>query len=63
MIDNRPVVKVPDHKDNISFAMYIGNKEVSKRLGIDLRGTNSLGLVYEILSSSRGNGSRKSLIV
>jgi len=63
VIDNKPVIKVPDHKDNISFAMYIGDKEVSRRLGIDLRGTNSLDLVYQLLSASRGNGSRKSLIV
>lgn len=63
VVDNKPVIKVPDHKNNISFAMYIGDREVSKCLGIDLRGTNSLDLVYELLRASRGNGSRKSLIV
>jgi len=63
VVDNKPVIKVPDHKDNIGFAMYIGDKEVSKRIGIDLRGTNSLDLVYELLSASRGNGSRKSLVL
>lgn len=62
-VDEKPVINVPDHKDNIEFAMHIGNKEVSRQLGIDLSGTNSLDIVYEILRASKGNGSRTSLIL
>ncbi len=63
VIDRRPVIQVPDHKDNIEFAMYIGDKEVSRRLGIDVGGIKSLDILHEMLRASNGNVEKKSLIV
>jgi hypothetical protein len=62
-IDRRPVIEVPDHNDNTEFALYIGNKEVTKRLGIDMNGINSLDILHEILHASNGNNKKKSLIL
>ena len=63
IIDRKPVIQVPDHHDNIEFAMHIGNKEVSNSLGIDVSGINSLDILYEMFQASRGNGTKKSLIL
>ena len=52
VIDRNPVIRVPDHKDNIEFAMHIGNREVTKRLGIDVSGIKSLDILYEMLRAS-----------
>jgi hypothetical protein len=62
LIDSRSAIEVPDYHGNIEFAMYIGDKEVSRRLGIDVSGINSLDILHEILRASRSNGSRKTLI-
>jgi hypothetical protein len=43
--------------------MYIGNKEVSRRLGIDVSGINSLDIMYEMLHASNGTSKKKSLIL
>ncbi len=63
VIDRRPVIEVPDHKDNIEFAMHLGNKEVTKKLGINMNGINSLDILYEMLHASNGNSNKKSLIL
>ena len=63
VIDRHPVISVPDHHGNTEFAIHIGNKEVTKRLGIDVGGITSLNILYEMLQASRGNGSKKSLVL
>jgi len=63
VVDRHPVIHVPDHNDSIEFSMYIGNKEVARRLGIDVSGINSIDILYEILQASKSNGSKKSLIL
>ena len=63
VIDRQPVISVPDHHGNTEFAIHIGNKEVTKRLGIDVSGIKSLGILHEMLQASRGNGSKKSLVL
>ncbi len=63
VIDRRPVIHVPDHNDNIEFSIYMGNREVGRRLGIDVSAIDSLEILHEILQASRSNGSMKSLIV
>ncbi len=63
VLDRNPVIKVPDHHGNTEFAIHIGNKEVTKRLGIDVSGIKSLNILYEMLQASRGNGAKKSLVL
>ena len=63
VIDRSPVISVPDLHGNTEFAIHIGNKEVAKRLGIDVSGIKSLDILYEMLQASRGNGSKKSLVL
>ncbi len=63
VIDRHPVISVPDHHGNTEFALHIGNKEVAKRLGIDVSGIKSLDILYEMLQASRGNGAKKSLVL
>ncbi|MBL7031920.1 MAG: hypothetical protein ISR97_01925 [Nitrospira sp.] len=63
LIDRNPVISVPDHHGNTEFAIHIGNKEVARRLGIDVSGIKSLDILYEMLQASRGNGSKKSLVL
>jgi hypothetical protein len=63
VLDRNPVIKVPDHHGNTEFAIHIGNKEVTKRLGIDVGGIKSLNILYEMLQASRGNGAKKSLVL
>ena len=63
VIDRQPVIHVPDHNGNIEFSLFIGNKEVGRRLGIDVSAIGSLDILHEILRASRSKGSRKSLIV
>ncbi len=62
-IDRRPAIMVPDYHGNIEFAMYIGDKEVSKRLGMDVSKIGSLVSLHETIRTSRSNGSKKTLIV
>ncbi len=63
VIDRSPVISVPDHKDNIEFALHIGNKEVTKKLGIDVSGIKTVEILYEMLKGSNRNGRKKSLIL
>jgi len=63
VIDRHPVISVPDHHGKTEFALHIGNKEVTKRLGIDVSGIKSLGILYEMFQASRGNGTKKSLVL
>ena len=63
VLDRHPVITVPDHHGNTEFAIHIGNKEVTKRLGIDVSGIKSLNILYEMLQASRGNGAKKSLVL
>ncbi len=63
VIDRRPEINVPDHKDNIEFSMHIGNKEVTKKIGIDVSGINSVEILYQMLKGQNGNGRKKSLIL
>jgi hypothetical protein len=63
VIDRKPVIEVPDHNGNVEFAIYIGNKEVSRRLGIDVSGINSLDILHEMLRASNGKSKKKSLIL
>jgi hypothetical protein len=44
------------------FALYIGNDEVMKRLGLDLGELNTLQKIYDVLISAREKNWGKSLI-
>jgi hypothetical protein len=44
------------------FALYIGNDEVMKRLGLDLGELNTLQKIYDVLISAREKNWSKSLI-
>jgi hypothetical protein len=46
-------------KEYKTFALYIGNEEVMKRLGLDLKKLDTLEKIFDVLNSERGN---KSLI-
>ncbi len=62
-VDRSPVIEVPDHHGNTEFAIHIGNKEVTKRLGINMDGINSIDILHDMLSASNGNSKKKSLII
>ncbi len=62
-VGKKQSIKVIDYNGNTQFAMYIGNREVSRRLGIDIKTLDSLDNVYASLDSSNGNGNAGSLII
>jgi len=49
-------------KEHKIFALYIGNKEVMKKLGMDLDRLNTIEKIYDELVSEREKSSHKSLI-
>jgi hypothetical protein len=51
----------PSREDKV-FALYIGNDEVMKRLGLDLGELNTLQKIYDVLISAREKNWSKSLI-
>ena len=57
------MISEPEHHGKTEKAINIGKKEVTKRLWIDVRGIKSLDIKYEMLKVSRGNGSKKSLVL
>jgi hypothetical protein len=63
VIDNRPFVEVRDHKDNIQFAIHIGNEEIMKRTGINLNENDTLDKLFKKLQSSKKDQKGKSLIL
>ncbi len=49
-------------KEYKSFALYIGNEEVMKRTGLDLKELDTLKKVYDLLNSESGESRTRSLI-
>lgn len=62
-IGKKQSIKVIDHNGNTQFAMYIGNRAVSRSLGMDIQARESLDSIYAALNSSNGNGVTASLII
>jgi hypothetical protein len=63
VVDSRPFVEVRDHKDNVQFAIHIGNEEIMKRTGINLDKDDTLDQLFEKLKSSKKDQKGKSLIL
>lgn len=66
-IGSDPVIEIFEKqefpkKEYKKFALYIGNEEITKRLGLDLKELNTLQKIYDTLNSTRGKPGGKSLI-
>ena len=66
-IGSEPVIDIFEKqefpsKEYKTFALYIGNEEVMKRLGLDLKKLDTLEKIYDELNSEREKSRNKSLI-
>jgi hypothetical protein len=62
-IGKKQSITVIDYNGNTQFAMHIGNREVSRRLGLDNHAIESLDSIYASLNNNNGNGKAASLII